>query len=491
LIHEREIGAVNLKRILAAAVCLAFASCANVSGVVPRARRVDPQTMNVGSALQGQGNAVWPDKCWWQAYGDPQLDTLVDEVLNGNPGLRLASARVTRAQGFAAIRSGATLPQVEADAGITRTYLTHEEVSASLAGAHTVWDNSILLNASYDLDLWGARRSALASALDMVHAGEAEERAAQLALTTALVQGYVQLSEQYALRDIARENLERERNIFGIAQRRHNAGLGTRLDVDEAVTVLSDTLAQIQAIEEAIALQAHQIAALAGKGPGDAASITRPMLRLEGPVRVPESLPAELVGHRPDVMAQRWRVESAIKEIKVARAQFYPNINLVAFAGVSGLDIGRLLNGNSLTAGAGPAISLPVFNGGILRGNLRVQTASYDIAVESYNEVVIGALQEVADRVVSLRSLQAQLELTDEALESALRAYKLAERGYRGGLVDYLNVLNAQAELLTEQRARALIAAKQLQAHAGLMKALGGGYAEDRYGTTAMPDTRP
>jgi NodT family efflux transporter outer membrane factor (OMF) lipoprotein len=190
---------------------------------------------------------------------------------------------------------------------------------------------------------------------------------------------------------------------------------------------LSDALAQIEAITEAIALQAHQLAALAGWGPGAGDSITRPMLKLDGAVRLPGSLPAELLGHRPDIVAQRWRVESAAAEIKVAKAQFYPNINLAAFAGVSGLDITRLLNGNSLTAGLGPAVSLPVFNGGILRGNLRVQAASYDIAVESYNATVIGALQEAADRVVSFRSLQKQLERTDDALESALRAYALAE----------------------------------------------------------------
>jgi NodT family efflux transporter outer membrane factor (OMF) lipoprotein len=436
--------------------------------------------MNVGSALQAQGDAAWPDESWWQAYRDPQLDSLVRDVLNGNPDLHVAAARVSQARGLAAMRYGATLPQLEADAGITRTYLDKEQISAALSGARTYWDSSILLNASFDLDLWGARRGALASALDAVKAGEAEERAAQLALATAAVQGYIQLSEQYALRDIAQANLEREQRILHIARCRYIAGLGTRLEVDEASTVLFDTSAQIEAIEEAIALQAHQLAALAGSGPGAGDRIARPVLKLESPVGVPESLPAELLGHRPDVAAQRWRVESERKEIEVAKAQFYPNINLVAFAGVSGLDIGRLLNGNSLTGGVGPAISLPVFNGGILRGNLRVQTASYDIAVESYNEVVIGALQDVADRIVSLRSLQRQLDRIDEALESAKRAYSLAEGGYRGGLVDYLNVLNAQAELLVEQRARALIVAKQLLAHAGLMKSLGGGYREDR-----------
>jgi NodT family efflux transporter outer membrane factor (OMF) lipoprotein len=405
----------------------------------------------------------------------------VNQVLDGNPGLRAASARVTQAQGLAATRYGATLPQVQADGSISRTYLTREEHSPSPFGSRAFWDSNILLDASYDLDLWGARRSALTSALDVVHASEAERRAAQLTLTTATVQGYVQLSAQYALQDIAQANLEREQRILQIAQRRYTGGLGTRLEVDEAATGLSDALAQIEASTEAIALQTHQLAALAGRGPGAGESITRPVMKLDGAVHLPDSLPAELVGHRPDIVAQRWRVESAAAEIKVAKAQFYPNINLAAFAGVSGLDITRLLNGNSLTGGLGPAVSLPVFNGGILRGNLRVQAASYDIAVESYNGTVIGAMQEVADRVVSFQSLQKQLYRTDDALESALRAYALAEQGYRGGLVDYLEVLNTQAELLAEQRARALIVAEQFLAHAGLMKALGGGYRESTH----------
>src|ERR1700680_5155983 len=128
---------MKLNRILAAACCSALASCANVSNIVPSARRVDPQAMDVGSSLQAQGDAAWPDDSWWQAYRDPQLDSLVRDVLEGSPDLRAANARVTQAQGLAAMRYGATLPQLEADAGITRTYLSKEQISAALSGAHT------------------------------------------------------------------------------------------------------------------------------------------------------------------------------------------------------------------------------------------------------------------------------------------------------------------------------------------------------------------
>jgi NodT family efflux transporter outer membrane factor (OMF) lipoprotein len=390
---------MTLTGISSAAVCFSLASCANWSGIAPRAHMADVQAMDTGSVLRAKGDAAWPEGSWWREFRDPQLDGLVRAVLDGSPDLRAAGARVTLAQGLAATRYGATLPQVEADAGITRAFLTREELSASLTDAHTVWDGSILLNASYDLDLWGARRMALAGALDLVHASEAQERAVQLALVTAEVQGYLQLSAQYALRDVAQANLEREQRILQIAQGRYGAGLGTRLEVDLASTALSDTLAQIEGIEEATELQSHQLAALAGKGPGAGENITRPVLKLESPLRVPDPIPAELVGHRPDVVAQRWRVQYAAKQVTIAKAQYFPNINLAAFAGMSGLNVGRLLNGNSFTGGVGPAISLPVFTGGTLRGNLRAQTANYDIAVESYNQAVIGALREVAGQV--------------------------------------------------------------------------------------------
>jgi outer membrane protein TolC len=186
----------------------------------------------------------------------------------------------------------------------------------------------------------------------------------------------------------------------------------------------------------------HQLAALVGRGPGAGDSITRPVMKLDGPVRLSDSLPAELVGHRPDIVAERWRVESAAAQIKVARAQFYPNINLAAVGGVSGLNIARLLDGTSLGGGWGPAVSLPVFDGGILRGNLRVQIAGYGIAVESYNGTVIGALREVADRVVSLRSLQKQLVHGDS--ESAVQESAPRPIGRDGAMRSLLSLCVAE-----------------------------------------------
>jgi NodT family efflux transporter outer membrane factor (OMF) lipoprotein len=477
---------MRLRRAITLVLSFALAACAELPGGGTRAQRLDAQSLDGGSALRAaSADAAWPDTTWWQAYGDAQLDQLVRQALAGNPSLRVAQARVDQAQGLAAIARSGTLPQVDGEAGLTRTYFTHEELTPSFTQANTFWNNEVLLKASYDLDLWGKNRNSLDAALDSVHAGEVEVRAAQLSLATAVVQGYVQLSAQYALRDVAQANLERQQKVLDIARRRYKAGLGTQLEVNQATTVLPESQAQIEGIDETIALQRNQLAALAGKGPGDGEKIVRPTLTLAHAAQIPAALPAGLVGHRPDVVAQRWRVEAAAKDIEVAKARFYPDVNLVAFGGLDTLSFSQMFTNSALTGGFGPAISLPIFEGGKLRGNLRAQNAGYDIAVESYNSAVIGALREVADQVISLRSLARQLERTDAALASAQTADNQAEQGFRAGLTDFLSVLNTQAELLVQQRNRAQIVARQLQAYAALMKALGGGFEEPAQARTA------
>lgn len=463
---------------LIAAFSLVLSACASFSGIKTKAQLVDAQQLNAGAALQARADAGWPDQAWWQAYGDPQLDTLVTQALAGNPGLRAAEARVEAVRGLADIARGGTLPEVGLETDLTRTYETHQAYPLDLKNAYTYWENEGLIKVSYDLDLWGKNRNTLESALDQVHAAEVEHQAARLSLAAAVTQAYVQLAAQYLLRDVAVANLQRQQQALDIARRRYKAGIGTQLEVNEAATVLPDSQAQIERIDESIGLLHNQLAALAGEGPGDGERITRPVLRLDQPLRLPAALPAGLLGHRPDIVALRWQVQAASRDIEVAKARFYPDVNLVAAGGVASFGFTRMLTGQSATGEFGPAISLPIFEGGRLRGNLQAHSAAYDAAVEAYNGAVIGALREVADQVVSLQSLDRQLERTDAAIASARTADDQAELGFRHGLTDYLNVLNTQAELLAEQRNRAQIVARQLDSYAALMKALGGGFNE-------------
>ena len=463
---------------LAACALAVLGGCADMGKIQPQAVTLKPAELNPGKAIgAASANIAWPEQHWWEALHDEQLNKLVAAALDDNPGLRATQARVRQAESLAGVAKAGTLPRVDASASADRElYSAHSTVPAPLAGNYA-WKNTATLSGSYDLDLWGRNRDALAAALDEVHLASAESQMARLTLETAIVRTYIQLSLEYALQDSVAENLKQRQRILEITRRRHAAGLVSDLDVANIETTLLAGRREHEQIGETIALLRNQLAALIGKGPGDGDAIARPMLALEAGhgEAVPDTLPAELVGHRPDIAAQRWRIEAASSRIAGAKADFYPNINLAAFAGFQSLGFSHFLDSNSTMRGVTPAISLPIFDGGRLRSQLGNQTAIYDGAVEQYNASVVQAMSDVANAVVRIDSVKQQDKLAQRALASARRQQQLAERAYRAGMTDSLNVINAQMTLLNEQQQMVQVASKQLDNYALLMSALGGG----------------
>ena len=464
------------------AVVAVLAGCADMGDVKPQAVALNSAALNPGKAIAAAGaDLAWPDERWWEALHDAQLNRLVAAALADNPSLRATSARVRQAEALAGVAKAGTLPRLDASASADRErYSAHSTVPAPLAGNYA-WKNSATLSGSYDLDLWGRNRDALAAALDEARLASAESQMARLTLETAVVRGYIQLSLEYALQDSVAQNLAQRQRILALTQRRRGAGLATELDVASIETTLPAGRREHEQIGESIALLRNQLAALVGKGPGDGDAIARPMLTLEaGRDRgVPASLPAELVGRRPDIAAQRWRVEAAGARVAGAKAEFYPNLNLAAFVGFQSLGFAKFLDSGSAVRGVAPAISLPIFDGGRLRSQLGSQNALRDGAIEQYNASVVQAMSEVANAVVRIESVRQQDRLAQRALDSARRQRELAERAYQAGMTDTLNVINAQIVLLNEQREMAQVASKQLDNFALLMAALGGGIKLD------------
>ncbi|SFB41705.1 efflux transporter, outer membrane factor (OMF) lipoprotein, NodT family [Collimonas sp. OK607] len=485
-LFSRRSPSVNL--LLACSLTLLLSACADFSGINPQSKLTDSNSLSAGKALTDITNTQWPKTAWWQNYRDPQLDALVQQAIADSPNLKIAQARIRQASSLAGVARAATLPKVGAEASSTRGLYSSEYIFPPPLGGSWNWDNEITVKASYDLDLWEKDRSALESALDTVHVSAAEARSAQLNLEVAVVRGYLQLATQYALRDIASSTLTQQTSIASIAQRKLAAGLGTRLEVSQAETALPEARANIEKIDESIALLRNQIAALCGKGPGSGDAIQRPQLaaRLVGAdnqsplaIGLPDNVPAHLIGRRPDVIAQRWRVEAMDKNIDVAKAAFYPDINISAFIGLQALGFTNFLSASSGVRGAGPAISLPIFEGGRLRANLGAQTAALDGAIESYNNTVVQALQNVADQIVKLKSQQQQRGQSEQASALAQQSYDLAKRAYQAGLTANINVIQTQLTLLQQQQRVAQIRASYLDSWAQLMQALGGGLGDD------------
>ncbi|WP_052145132.1 efflux transporter outer membrane subunit [Burkholderia sp. ABCPW 111] len=456
-----------------------MAGCASMGDVAPQAKQIDPASLDAGAAIAAADrDAGWPASDWWRAYRDPQLDAWIAASLAGNPSLAAAQARVREAQSLARIAHAEELPQLNGSLSLMRQHWPDNVYygPGPLANADT-WNNTGALSLSYHLDLWGKDKNNARRALDTARASAADARAAQLELEANVVRAYVDFAKDYALLDIAHATYDRQNELAELARKRLRAGIGTQLEVSQAEAPLPDYARQIDSYEEAIQLGRHQLAALAGKGPGAGAPLARPKLALDADASLPSALPAELIGRRPDVVAARWTVDAQARGIDVAKAAFYPNVDLIASLGGFAVSAPfatflRAMNGGW---SAGPALTLPIFEGGRLRAQLGVASAGYDEAVERYNQTIVGALKDIADNVVRLHSLDSQQKDAARAVALTRRSYDLSHTGFSRGLTDYVNVLLAQSQLLTAQENQARVEAARLAAHASLMIALGGG----------------
>lgn len=430
---------------------------------------------------------------WWQTYGDAELNGLVERALAGQPGLQLAQARLARAGALVAAVRGEDGPQVALSASAMRQrYSANGLVPYPIAG--NFWNSGdVTVGLGWELDLWGRQRAALAAALGSERAARAEIGAVGNALAAQIVRGYVGLARLIAQRDVAARTLAQREEMLGLIRQRVSAGLDTRVELRQGEAALPDTRVSLESLEEQIGLARHQLAVLTGQAP-QALDALSPRLSALKAADVPADLGADLLGRRPDVVAARWRVEAASQDVAVARARFYPDVRLSAFVGLNAIGLDRLIEADSRTYGAGPALRLPIFEGGQLRAQLRGKAAERDAAIAQYNQTLLDAVREAADALTSQSSLQRQRREQAQAQAGVEAAYDLAQQRYRAGLGNYLLVLNAESQVLAQRRLAVDLAARTLDTQAALMKSLGGGWT-DAPGDTPMvartPPTTP
>jgi len=448
-------------------------ACASPAGLAPRLQATEPASLATARSL-GTPGQDWPVTRWWTTYGDPQLDRLVDRALRDNPGLALAQARIDKARAQAGTLAAIDGPQVSANAESSRQRLSGNYIyPPSLAGGYTSI-NRAALDFSLELDLWGRNRAALDAALGRGRAAEAEAAGTRLALAGAVTQAYLQFDRLHHLRDVAEATVRQREKLQALVRLRHKAGLDSSAEILQAAGSIAAAQAERRALDTQLDAVRHQLAALVGEGPDAGLTLTPPALSPDAASRLPDSLPADLLGHRPDVVAQRWRVEASQRDSDAARAEFYPNINLNGFIGLQSLGLSNLAEGGSRILGAGPALHLPVFDSGRLRAGLAGRHADQDAAIAQYNATLLGALQEVADALTGWRGAAAEAHAQQQALKRYEEAWQLTETRYRAGLTPYTAVLAAETPLLAQRRLNAELRSRQLEASAALARALGG-----------------
>jgi NodT family efflux transporter outer membrane factor (OMF) lipoprotein len=455
-----------------------IAGCASMKGFAPEASLRDANALASQRALDSVSvsTAAWPATDWWKAFGDPQLDALIDEALAGSPTLKVAEARTRKALAAADVAKAPLYPQVEGSFSSIRQRFSGQGLTPPPAAGTWNTVNQLQVTLGWELDFFGKNRSAYESALGQSRAAEVDEHAARLALSTTIAQAYVQLQRAYLQLDVAQKTLAEREQIYALTRDRNDAGIDSRLELKQAESALPATREVIVQLNETIELTRNQLAALLGQGPDRGLAIARPAATALTPVALPSTVPAELLGRRPDLIAQRWRVEAAREEIDSAKAEFYPNVNLLAFIGLQSLGGAGFLSAASRTLGAGPAITLPIFEGGRLRGNLAGKDADYDIAVEQYNQTLADAMRDVVDQLASFRSVDEQRDQQKQALATTQEAYDLALLRYREGIGNYLQVLSAEQPWLVQQSLDADLQVREISLSISLARALGGGY---------------
>ncbi len=439
----------------------------------------DPPRARVLTASQlGLGTAPAPaaGQRWWQACRDPQLDRLMDQALAGNPTLDQAQARLRLAQAETAGADAGLFPHANLNAAANRQRFSAEDVYPPPFAGNVYWQGSVRGDLSWNLDLWGRQAALIAKAESGARAAALDLAAARLALTGAVAQTYLDLAHAWAIEALAVQTERQRQRILEITTQRVTSGLDTEVERRQADGAVAEARVVRDAAQADKARAVHQLAALAGAGANAYAQITRPAIKDDTVLPLPTSLPVDLMARRPDVLAARAFVDAATAGREAATAAFYPDVNLVAFAGVSAIGLVNLVQGSALTAGAGPAIHLPLFDAGTLAAQFHGATAELDAAVAGYDRTVLGAVREVADQLSDLTALAAERSHQQRQLDDAETAFKLAEARYRAGLTGYLSALNAETQLLAARRQHLDLVTAQVVARVKLLIAAGGSF---------------
>ena len=473
---------------LAGLAALLLAGCAAIPRDDPQVAMRLPESVAAEQSLGAQTTGAWPADEWWRGFGDAQLDALVAEALRDAPDVQAAQARYRRALALAQVEGAALLPSLDATGTATLDKQSRNTAFPKEFIPRGWQDNGqVAARLEYELDIWGRNRAALAAARSEADAAALDAYQARLTLATGIASAYADLARLFEVRDVRESSLGVREATRRLVADRVTQGLEHRGNLRQAEAQVETARSDLVAADREIALRRHQIAVLVGAGPDRGLAIERPRIHRATASGLPAGVTTDLVARRPDVLAARERVEAQAGRIDVARADFFPSIRLDALIGLQSFGLGNLLESDSTFGSVGPAISLPIFHGGSLRGRYRAAQAQYDEAVATYNGAVLDAYRQVADAVSGRDRTVRQLGHANAALAAAREAFEIAQLRYRGGLSPYLDVLTVEDRLLEARLAQAGLEASALAFEIDLVRALGGGFGNRAPGTGGDP----
>lgn len=414
---------------------------------------------------------------WWRAFNDPALNQLIDEATKANANLAAAAARVKQARALAGIAEADRIPQVNAQVGAQRGRAS--DVSLGLPQGTPVSPGNAFqakLTASYEVDLFGRVANNVSAARADAETSDALYRSVLLALQADVAQTYFRLRAADAELAFLNETVRlREENVR-INQRRFDLGDLGELDLARSKTELETTRSDAIALERQRAQLEHALAVLLGKPAASFNAENNPLLASAVLPGIPAGLPSALLERRPDITAAQRAMIAANARIGVARSAMFPALLLTAAGGGESEELSDVFKWSSRTWLVGALMSLPIIDGGRNRAAVARSEAALEEAVASYRQSVLTAFAEVEDNLAGLRTLAGQTQAIDNAVASARRSAELARKLYEAGRSSYLDVLDAQRNLMTVERNAVQLRGTRAATTVALIRSLGGGW---------------
>lgn len=464
-------------------VGLLATGCAVGPDYLPPTVAVPKQWSEPGGRL---GESATTYASWWQDFNDPELDRLIDEAIVSNPDLQLAEARIREARTLRTEAIAAGLPSVSArtNASRRRNASTLGQSGANAAsGGFSVGPGIIDIfqlgfDAQWEIDIFGGVRRALEAADATVEAEEENRRDVLVTLLAEVARNYIDIRNAQQLILVNRKNVEVQQSTLDLAKARRAGGLGSELEVAQALAQVSSTEAQLPELDTTQKQSVHALSVLLGREPGALLS------RFQNPEAIPKAgpaapadLPSELLQRRPDIRRAERELAAANAQIGVATAELYPKVNLAAFLGLQNIKITDFTPvGKSWSMAS--TLTMPIFNWGKLQANIKAKKAIYEQIFQSYRTTVLGAFKEVEDALIAFHNQQQRRQALAKNVEASQLAVDLSNERYLKGLTPFLDVLVAQKTLYQAQINLLQSEAETSVQWVALYKALGGGWQQ-------------
>ncbi|MBK9140179.1 MAG: efflux transporter outer membrane subunit [Verrucomicrobia bacterium] len=417
---------------------------------------------------------------WWQVMNDPQLQAYITEALTNSWDIKIAAARVLQAEAVARVTRSQFLPTVGAGADWNTTRTSENGPSGVPEGTDPQRDYGSVYGtmASYEVDLWGRIRRANEAARAQLFATEAAQQTVRQTLVAQVATAYLGLLKLDHELEIAQRTYSVRTNSLALTQAREEGGVASMQDVYQAQILVSTAEASIADTHRRIEQQENELNILLGRNPGSPQR-GEGFLRQQLEVTVPPGLPSDLLERRPDIRAAEQRLVAVNADIGQAKAAFFPKVTLTGFYGVQSVALSDLFTGASQAWQFGPAVSLPLFTGGALRGNLKLAQARFAEIVAQYQQTVQNSFREVSDSLIAYQRTREYRARQEERTQANRDATRMANIRYDGGVTSYLEVLYNEQELFTAELNLAQARLSELLSVVSLYRSLGGGWQNE------------